>query len=113
MIRVFSVVAVCLALIGFSSVPAFAGVDQKATAFVLCKNQKNVRTIQILPENKAENCKITYSKGGVEEVVGANRNMDTCKSILKNIQANLESSKWNCRNVGTAHVTTSSEVSRQ
>jgi hypothetical protein len=88
---------------------AAAAIDQKATAFVLCKSQKNVRTIRILPE-KAESCTITYSKGGNEEVVGANRSLRTCKSILKSIQTNLESAKWNCRNVETAHLTTSGEA---
>lgn len=91
---------------------AAAGTDQKAMAFVLCKNQKDVRTIRVLPENK-DNCTVTYSKGGVEEVVGSNRSMQTCKSILKSVRENLESSKqWNCRSVETASVTTSGELVR-
>lgn len=93
---------------------AQASVDQKASTFVLCKNKKEVRTIRILSEgDKADNCSITYSKGAVEEVVGSNRAMSTCKSILKNIQFNLEASKWSCRSVQSAQVTTGSEVLRQ
>ena len=103
--------------------------DQKASAYVLCKNQKNVRTIKILPEKMTEpaepqpgllgdaktavktinGCAVSYSKGGVDEKVGSNRSLDTCKSILKSIQYNLETSKWSCRNVQTAVVTTSKE----
>jgi hypothetical protein len=94
------------------SLPAHA-VDQKASAFVLCKNQKNVRTIKILPDQGQQNCTISYSKGGVEEVVGSNRSMDTCQSILKNIRQNLQSSNWSCRNVQAAVVTTSKEISQQ
>lgn len=94
---------------------AFAGSDEKASAFVLCKQQKNVRTIRILPDQRTTQggCIISYSKNGIDEVVGTNRTMGSCQSILKSIQTNLESAKWNCRTVGSATVTTSSEILRQ
>jgi hypothetical protein len=93
---------------------SYASVDEKAAAFILCKNKKDVRTIRILSEGeKAENCKITYSKGGVEETVGVNRTMGSCKSILKSIQTNLESSSWSCRSVQAAHVTTGEQAVTQ
>ena len=99
-------------VLGFAIV-AQGGIDKKAAAFVLCKNKKDVRTIRILQdEMKAENCTITYSKGTNEEVMGENRSIATCRSILKNIQTNLENSRWSCRNVETARVMTSSEVVR-
>jgi hypothetical protein len=90
---------------------AFAGVDQKASTFVLCKNNKTVRTIRVSPENQS--CKVTYSKQGIDEVVGTNRSLTSCKSLVANIKSNLEASKWNCREVSTATVTTSSEVIAQ
>ena len=58
-------------------------------------------------------CAVSYSKGGIDEVVGTNRSLTTCKSILKSIQYNLETSKWSCRNVQTAVVTTGREVIAQ
>lgn|GEM_PF-1189166 len=94
----------------FSSDFGLASTDSKATAFVLCKSQKNVRTIRILGD-KADNCTITYSKNGAEEVVGANRSVQTCKSILKSIEGRLEEAKWTCRNVESAHLMTSAEAS--
>lgn len=95
------------------SFAAQAAVDQKASNFVICKHRKDVRTIRILPElEKADNCTVTYSKGSTEEVVGGNRNMKTCKSILRNIQSNLQHSSWSCRSVETARVLSSSEVIR-
>lgn len=103
-----------VALIASASLSAHAAKnEERATAFVLCKNQKTVRTIRILPEQNPQNCRVTYSKGGVEEVVGANSSTGTCQTILKNIQANLESAKWNCRGAQAAVVTTSSEVLHQ
>jgi predicted transcriptional regulator len=96
-----------------STIVAEAGVDQKASAFVLCKNQKSVRTIRVTPDQQVkDSCSITYTKGGVEELVGSNRSMTACKSILQKIRSNLETSRWDCRNVSSATVTSSSEVSR-
>ena len=91
-----------------------AGIEQKTSAFVLCKHKKDVRTIRVVNDaNRAENCTISYTKGGVEEIVGTNRSMSSCKTILKNIQTNLEGSNWSCRNVQSAKVMTSSEVINQ
>lgn len=124
--RALNIVASVAIVVGFGlsfflSAAAFAA-DQKASAFVLCKNQKNVRTIKILPDKSIElepktagakplnGCAVSYSKSGVDEVVGTNKSLDTCKSILKSIQFNLETSKWSCRTVQTAVVTTSKET---
>lgn len=100
-----------MAVIGFSSV-AFASIDQKAAAFVLCKNKKDVRTIRVLNKLNNQGCLTTYSKGQVEEVVGEGRTLNGCQSILKNIQTNLENSRWSCRTVDMARVMMSSEVTR-
>lgn len=98
-----------VAVIGFSAV-AFASVEQKAAAFVLCKNKKDVRTIRVLNKTNSGGCLTTYSKGQVEEVVGEGRTLNGCQSILKNIQTNLENARWSCRTVETARVMMSSEV---
>lgn len=115
---------VLISIFGLAEV-AQAATDQKASAFVLCKNQKNVRTIKILPSdlkeakgsvggaNNGAGCAVSYAKSGNDEVVGSNRSMDACKSILKSIQYTLETSKWSCRNVQTAVVTTSREATVQ
>jgi hypothetical protein len=96
------------------SVVANAAIEQKTSAFVLCKFKKDVRTIRILGNAKgSENCTISYTKGGTEEVVAVNRTMSSCTSILKNIQSNLERSNWSCRGVNSAKVMSSTEVSAQ
>ena len=104
-------VAVAFLLMGFSF-SAWAQ-DQQASAFVLCKSKKAVRTIRVMADVKKETCTTTYSKGGVDEVVGQNRDVGQCKSILDKVRDNLENSKWNCREVSKATMTTSSEASRQ
>jgi hypothetical protein len=99
----------------FACEVALASVEQKAQAFVLCKRDKAVRSIRILPDTKQDkNCVISYSKDGEEEIVGSHSSMSSCQTILKNIQANLEiQKKWSCKTFSRAQVTTSSEVIRQ
>lgn len=93
---------------------ARAAADQKVMEYVLCKNQKVVRTIRITPETgEPQDCQVTYSKAGSDEVVGQSRSLASCQSILGNIQRNLESSKWNCKKVGNAKVSYGSEVTVQ
>jgi len=108
MVRLFLAIAV----LGLS-VSAIAETDQKAAAFVLCKNKKDVRTIRVTNDKKSDNCTTTYSKGGVDEVVGMNRSTTACRSILDTVRSNLENSHYNCRDVSSATTTTSSEVSHQ
>ena len=102
-------------VLGFALSSASAmGAEQKVMQFVMCKNQKTVRTIRITPEQAdPKDCQVTYSKSGVDEVVGQSRSLSSCKTILKNIQDNLESSKFNCKTVGNAAVSYSSEVTVQ
>lgn len=106
-----------LVVLILASAVSRAGTEQRATAFVLCKNQKNVRTIRIMSgQNSGQNdsnCSISYTKGGVDEVVGANRSLSTCRSILKSIQMNLGSAGWSCRSVERAAIMTSAEVVRR
>lgn len=94
------------------SLSAFAG-DEKASDFVVCKSAKTVRTLSITPDQNssgASTCKVTYTKGGVSETVGEHTTKSSCKSILMSVQTTLENSKWNCKSVGSATVTTSAAV---
>jgi len=99
------------ALIGIS-LSAHAA-DEKASEFVVCKSAKAVRTLSITPDANASGestCKVTYTKGGVSEEVGEHKTKSSCHSILAHVQNTLENSKWNCKSVGRATVTTSSAV---
>ena len=87
---------------------AHASTDKRASSFVLCKNQKSVRTIRVVPDEKG--CTTTYTKSGADEVVEQNRSADSCKNRLKVIQEHLEASQWACRSVDKAEVTYSGEV---
>ena len=97
-------------LVGF---PASA-LEQKPLAYVLCKNGGSVRPIHITPGGHPDiECKVSYSKVGVEQVVGQSRSLAGCKSILKNIQNNLEASNWKCRAPTSASISYGSDVTVQ
>lgn len=100
-------IAVFVILVGFSVEAA----DQAATAFVLCKNKKTVRSIRITPGGE-KHCRVTYTKGGTDELIGQARTLGGCQSILKNVQENLQESSWKCRDVKSAAVSYSSEITR-
>jgi hypothetical protein len=111
MTRLAVAVFVFGAVVGVS-LSAFAA-DEKASDFVVCKSAKSVRTLSITPDQNASGsstCKVTYTKGGVAETVGEHTTKSSCKSILSHVQSTLEGSKWNCKSVGSATVTTSSAV---
>lgn len=95
-----------LAFVGCSFV-VDASVQQKPSQFVMCKNQKAVRTIRITPDSSG--CTTTYSKGGVDEIVEDNSQIAKCRDRLKALQENLESSRWSCKQQN-AELTISGEV---
>jgi hypothetical protein len=92
---------------------AQAAVDQKVSAFILCKNQtKDVRTIRITPDTKDDGCVTTYSKAGLDSVVSQNRSLTNCRIQMRNIQSKLEASQYTCRNVQKAQITYGDQVVR-
>lgn len=87
------------------SISAFA--ETKPSAYVICKNNTQVRTIRV--EIDAQNiCHTIYSKAGVEKSVGNGKNHDSCMQFMKNIRENIEKSGWKCRDVESATVEGSS-----
>lgn len=96
-----------LAFVGCSFV-VDASVQEKASQFVMCKNQKAVRTIRITPDESG--CKTTYSKGGVDEVIEDNSKVAKCRERLKALQDSLQASRWTCKSAQKAEITFSNEA---
>ncbi len=78
-------------------------VDVENTAYWLCKNKKNVRTIRV-HIGKDGICHTWYSKEGIEKSVGYGKNQESCLSILENIKTNLEKSNWSCRDITSTRI---------
>jgi hypothetical protein len=100
---------VLVAATGLASA-AQAATEEKASAFVLCKSKKDVRTIRVLAEPGGSGCTTMYTKAGQDKIVSGSRYLGSCKSVLKSIRANLEAASWNCRTVESAQVMLGDEI---
>jgi hypothetical protein len=92
--------------------PAHSATDQATSQFVLCKHEKSVRSLRILPDGNKGGYTVTYSKGGSEEVVGSNRSLSVSETILQGIESKLKATAWSCRQVSKANIATSNEASQ-
>lgn len=72
------------------------------SSYVLCKNKKVVRTIRI--QEIQDGCVTTYTKAGVDKVVGQGQHLTSCQSFLDNIKGNLEEAAWKCRDISSAQL---------
>ncbi|RME14172.1 MAG: hypothetical protein D6797_09420 [Bdellovibrio sp.] len=73
-----------------------AALKEQAGPFVLCKNQKMVRTIRVERNEKGQ-CYTLYTKSGVDRVIGQARHLNSCMSFLNNVKNNLEKAYWSCK----------------
>lgn len=71
--------------------------DGEVKQYVICRNQKVVRTIRV--ECSGNECDTIYTKDGTDRVEGSNNNVMGGQKILGNIQANLEKAAWKCNDV--------------
>lgn len=79
--------------------------ERGPASYLICKSQKNVRTIRVVKEN--EECRTLYTKGGVDRIVGNGKNAQACYGVAKNIRNNLESGNWKCKDISESRVSDS------
>lgn len=89
-----------------------AAVDKNGTEeapnYVLCKNQKTVRSIRVEKED-ANECVTLYTKAGIDREVGRAQNFSSCVRIVENIRNNLEKASWQCKEMGNVSITSTVE----
>lgn len=73
--------------------------------YMMCKNNNVVRTIRI--EKRGRACRTTYTKEGVDSVVGKSGSMALCQDVFDKIKDNLEKASWKCKDITQARVSTS------
>jgi hypothetical protein len=78
--------------------------DDKAS-YLICKNNSVVRTIRV--EKKGHGCKTTYTKDGVDNVVGRSGSETLCYEVFDRIRDNLEKASWKCKDITESRVSTS------
>lgn len=77
--------------------------QEQSPNFVLCRNQKTVRTIRVEKEDQKE-CVAFYTKAGVDREVGRAQNLLSCQKIVENIRGNLEKAAWKCTERGNVSI---------
>ncbi len=109
-IRVLQLV-LALSIVSVTTVSygADGAVEVGNKAYWICKNKKEVRTIRVYIDSKTNICETLYSKMGSEKLVGSGKMHGSCMSFLSNIRTNLEASNWNCRDISTATITSTTE----
>lgn len=90
-------VLVSMAVVLMSLSAKAAAADAEVKQYVICKNQKIVRTIRV--ECSKGECDTIYTKDGTDRVEGHNNNVMGGQKILGNIQGNLEKASWKCNDV--------------
>jgi hypothetical protein len=104
--------AVIAALVGIQFSPCFSNLsyaDSSSSSqpdqYVLCRLQKNVRTIRI-EKSDAGVCRTMYTKSGLDSLIGEGRNFNSCKEYLASVRGNLEKAAWKCRDISKTAVST-------
>ncbi len=73
--------------------------EKDVKQYVICRNQKIVRTIRVECQEKNVDCDTIYTKDGTDRVEGFNNNIFGGQKILANIKTNLENAAWKCNDV--------------
>jgi len=91
-------------MILFWGICGFAEAAIEKPSFIMCKNKKIIRTVRVEPTMDPKGCITTYTKAGIDRVVGTGIHIRSCVNFLNNIKTNLEKANWNCRDISTAKV---------
>ena len=73
-------------------------------ALVLCKHNKNVRTLRI--EKNEQKCRAIYTKQGVDQTIGSSQSSNSCEEYIAGVRKTLEDAQWNCREIKEARSST-------
>lgn len=87
----------------FSYLPLSQGAVHKPIEYVMCRNDKIVRSIRVVRKENGS-CETQYTKLGVDKVVGWGEKENSCKRILAKIRGNLEKADWKCRRLSKAKI---------
>lgn len=82
--------------------------SDKQGSYYLCRLNNIVRTIRVNAEKDGA-CEATYTKEGVDKVVGKSATAERCYKVVSNIKDNLEKASWKCKDISQARVSSSTE----
>jgi hypothetical protein len=73
-------------------------INPNVKQYVICRNQKIVRTIRVECQQNGA-CNTIYNKDGADKAEGSKINVTASQKILGNIKGNLEKASWKCDDV--------------
>jgi hypothetical protein len=76
--------------------------------YLICKIRTLVRTLRVQKKPQGK-CISTYTKNGVDQIVGRSTSIAQCSKVLTNIRENLEKANWKCKDISEARVSSSEE----
>ncbi len=71
--------------------------------YLICKNKKMVRTLRVSKKTNG-GCAATYTKEGIDQVVGNSWAVERCSKIINGIKDTLEKADWKCKDISEARV---------
>ena len=80
----------------------------KDPTYLICKLRGSVRTLRV-ERKKGGPCITTYTKEGVDKVVGESWVSNRCSKVLLNIRDNLQKGNWKCKDISEARVSSSEQ----
>ncbi len=81
----------------------FSPVFVEASSYLLCKNQKIVRTLRII-ETKDSGCVTKYAKQGVEKTIARGTVRASCEKVMMDVKSTLEKGWFKCRDISDAKI---------
>lgn len=79
---------------------------------VLCRKDKAVRTLRVEKDHRDNVGWITtYSKGGIEEIIGEGLNPASCEDVMVRVQKTIEGVGWKCREVQSVGIVRNTQTS--
>ena len=100
-----------LFVVATTSAAAQAAVESSASVqpnYIMCRNQKTVRTIRVEKDDSKE-CVTLYTKAGVDREVGRGQNFNSCTKVAENIRTNLDKAGWKCKEVSNIGMTSTQD----
>lgn len=98
--RIFKATALLLI---FYSVSGVAEISVPKLS-VMCRKDKEVRTIRIEKAPTGGGCITVYTKYGKDQNIGRAQNPQSCVDILKRVETTLTNADWKCREVQESRV---------
>ena len=75
---------------------------EEDSTYLFCRQKSSVRTVRV--ELGEGGCRTIYTKKGVDKEIGHGIYLASCVGFLKNVQKNLGTVGWKCRDVSRSKI---------